>query len=66
VSARKLGVTIKRLRQELGLTQEALAKKASLHRVYLAQIEGQTKVPSIAMLEKIARALGVPVTELLE
>jgi transcriptional regulator with XRE-family HTH domain len=37
-----------------------------VHRVYLAQIEGQTKVPSIATLEKLAKALNVKVTVLLE
>jgi hypothetical protein len=36
-----------------------------VHRVY-AQIEGQTKVPSIATLERIAKALGVKVGRLLE
>lgn len=43
-----------------------LAKKAGLHRVYVAQIEGQTKVPSLATLEKLAKALRVKVTKLLE
>jgi len=59
-------VTIKRLRQQRGLTQEALAQRAGLHRVYVAQIEGQTKVPSIATLEKLAKALNVKVGRLLE
>jgi DNA-binding XRE family transcriptional regulator len=49
-----------------GLTQEALAKKAGVHRVYVAQIEGQTKVPSVATLEKLAKALRVKVGRLLE
>jgi len=31
------------------------------NRVYLAQIEGQTKVPSLATLEKLAKALRVKV-----
>jgi len=59
-------VTIKRLRERRGLTQEALAKRAGLHRVYVAQIEGQTKTPSIPTLEKLAKALGVKVGRLLE
>ena len=66
VSPKRLGMTVKRLRQERGLTQEALAKKAGVHRVYIAQIEGQTKVPSVATLEKLAKALGVKVGRLLE
>jgi transcriptional regulator with XRE-family HTH domain len=66
VSPKRLGVTIKRLREQRGLTQDALAKKAGVHRVYVAQIEAQTKVPSIATLEKLAKALGVKVGRLLE
>ena len=57
---------LKKLRGTRGLTQADLAKRARLHRVYVAQIEGQTKVPSIAALERLAKALGVPVTKLLE
>jgi transcriptional regulator with XRE-family HTH domain len=33
---------------------------------YVAQIEGQTKVPSLATLEKLAKALNVKVGRLLE
>jgi transcriptional regulator with XRE-family HTH domain len=66
VPPKRLGVTIKRLRERRGLTQTALAKAAGVHRVYVAQIEGQIKVPSIATLEKLAKALGVKVGRLLE
>jgi XRE family transcriptional regulator, regulator of sulfur utilization len=66
VSSKRLGVTIKRIREQRGFTQDALAKKAGLHRVYVAQIEGQTKVPSLAALGKLAKALGVKVGRLLE
>lgn len=66
MSPRKLGTTVKRLRGTKGLTQAALAKRAKLHRVYVAQIEAQTKTPSLAALERLAKALGVPVTALLE
>lgn len=48
------------------MTQAALAEAAGVHRIYIAQIEGGTKVPSIATLEKIAKALGVKVGRLLE
>ena len=66
MSQRNLGMNVKRLREERGLTQEVLAKRAKLHRVYVAQIEGRTKTPSLAALERLAKALGVPVTALLE
>jgi transcriptional regulator with XRE-family HTH domain len=63
---KRVGMNLKRVREEKGLTQEALAKKAGIHRVYVAQIEGRTKTPSLGMLEKLAKALGVKLVELLE
>jgi transcriptional regulator with XRE-family HTH domain len=66
LSPKRLGTTIKRLRERKGLTQAALADRANLHRVYVAQIETQTKVPSLAALERLAKALGVRVTKLLD
>ena len=57
---------VKPLRETKGLTQTALAKLAKLHRVYVAQIEARAKVPSLAALERLAKAPGVPVTRLLE
>jgi transcriptional regulator with XRE-family HTH domain len=66
VSPKRLGVTVKRLRQKRGLTQAELAKRAKLHRIYVAQIEAQTKTPSIAALERIAKVLRVTVGDLLE
>ena len=66
MSPKRLGVTIARLRKKKRMTQAQLAKLVGVHRIYIAQIEGQTKVPSLATLEKQAKALKVKVTELLE
>jgi transcriptional regulator with XRE-family HTH domain len=44
---------------ERGLTQEALAAKAGLSRIYIAKLEaGERASPSFPVLERIARALG--------
>jgi transcriptional regulator with XRE-family HTH domain len=57
---------VKRLREEKGMTQADLAKKAKVTRPYITMLEGgQRKAPSVATLQRIAKALGVPVTELL-
>jgi transcriptional regulator with XRE-family HTH domain len=54
-------------RQRANLTQEELAKRAKVTRVYIAALEAGHKTnPSIAILKKLARALGVSVGELLE
>jgi transcriptional regulator with XRE-family HTH domain len=68
---KRLGMRIKETRQARGLTQETLAKKAGIHPVYLAQIEGSaknppTRTPSLPMLQRLAKALKVKVGELLE
>jgi len=44
-----------------------LAKKASITDAYIANLEtGKKANPSLDVLKRLARALGVPVTELLE
>jgi transcriptional regulator with XRE-family HTH domain len=64
MSPKQLATVLKRLRGEM--RQEALAKKAKVSRGYLAAIEaGHKKNPSVAVLKRLAKALGVPVTELL-
>ena len=67
MSPQRLATVIKRLRAQRDMTQEELAKKAGVTQGYIAQLErGLRKNPSLPSLRKLARALGVPVTELLE
>ena len=54
------------LRDRRGMAQEALAKKAGISRGYLARVETGRHEPTLTMLRKLAKALGVPVTALLE
>ena len=59
---RRLGEEIKRLRVQHGLSQQALADKAGLSRIYIAKLEAGERIsPSLPALERIARALGVRV-----
>jgi transcriptional regulator with XRE-family HTH domain len=49
------------------MTRMELAKKAKVTTAYVSMIEaGKRKSPSLAVLRRLARALGVPVGELLE
>jgi transcriptional regulator with XRE-family HTH domain len=66
MSSKRLGMTIKKLRTQKKLTQAQLAAKVPCHRIYVAQIEAGTKTPSIATLEKFAKALGVKPGRLME
>jgi transcriptional regulator with XRE-family HTH domain len=56
---------LRRLRQARGWTQADLAKRAKVVQPYIAQLERGTRTPSLAVLRRLARALGVPVGVLL-
>jgi len=43
---KRVAKNVKRIRNERGLSQQALADKAKIHRVYLAKIEGAVYSPS--------------------
>jgi transcriptional regulator with XRE-family HTH domain len=65
--AKRLGKVIRRMREqrEPKMTQRDLAEAAKVTQGYIAQLEmGLKKNPSLAVLKRIAKALGVPVGEL--
>jgi len=67
VSPRKLKTVLRELRANRGWSQAKLATEAKVTGAYIAQIEtGKKKNPSLVILQRLAKALGVPVTELLE
>ena len=66
MSSSEIGVTIKRLREEKGWTQVALAKRAKVPQSYISELEaGDKRNPGIETLRKLAKVLGVKVTRLL-
>jgi transcriptional regulator with XRE-family HTH domain len=66
MTVKRLSSVLRDLRQEKGWTQEQLAKRAKVTRSYVAVLEaGHKKNPSLDILQRLARALGVAVTELL-
>lgn len=54
---------VRRLRVAAGLSQEAFAVDAGLDRTYISRIERTLENPTVAALEKIARALGVDIVD---
>ena len=62
---KEVGFSIRRMREARGLSQEKLAALADLHRAYIGQIERGEKNIGLQNLEKIAKALGVHVRDLL-
>ncbi len=62
----RLGDALRRLREAKGLTQVELAKRANITDEYLSMLEsGVRRNPSLAVLRRLARALGVSVGELM-
>jgi transcriptional regulator with XRE-family HTH domain len=76
MSAKRLGMLIKQLRERNELTQTELAKRAGVSQGYIAKLEPSNRPkqrktarqsnPSITVLQRLAKALKVKVTELLE
>lgn len=60
----KLGRKIQKLRKEIRLTQEELAEKLNISRTHIGHIEQGRKSPSLKLVEKIARVLGVKVKDI--
>lgn len=62
---RDFGVIVRRLREARGWSQEQLAEHAGLNRSYVGEIERGTVIASIVTVEKLARAFGVSIADLL-
>ena len=56
---------LRALRQQKGLSQGDIQERTGLLRCYISRVENSHTVPSIETLEKLARALEVPMYELL-
>ena len=62
----RVGRNVRAFRLEIGLSQEMLAFECGLHRTYISGVERGIRNPTIVVLEKIATALKVPASRLLE
>jgi DNA-binding XRE family transcriptional regulator len=66
-SGKTISENIKKMRAKLGLTQDDLAKKADIKYTTLMKVEsGTVNKPSVQTMDKIARALGVSIEDLIK
>lgn len=63
---RLLASNLRKMREASDLSQEALADAAGLHRTYVGSVERGERNISIDNIEKLAVALGVSPSTLLE
>jgi transcriptional regulator with XRE-family HTH domain len=61
-----LGATVRELRVELRISQESLAERCELHRTYIGGIERGERNVSLENIVRLARALQVSPSKLLE
>jgi transcriptional regulator with XRE-family HTH domain len=62
----RLARNVKRQREELGWSQEDLAEEAGLHRTYVSGIERKVRNPTIEIVDRLAKALSLSASDLLE
>jgi transcriptional regulator with XRE-family HTH domain len=60
------GRCVRTQRDLMRLTQEQLAEKADLDRTYISDIERGARNPGIKNVVRLARALGIPTSKLVE
>ena len=56
---KRFGDRVRTLRERLGLSQEALAAKAGIHRTYVGGVERGERNVSLKNILRLATALGV-------
>lgn len=61
---KKFGKSVRDWRHQLGFSQEQLAERADLHRTYVSDVERGARNVSLESIEKLARALKIPVSTL--
>jgi transcriptional regulator with XRE-family HTH domain len=65
-ATRAFAQNLRRHRQRLGLSQEALADRCQLHRTEISLLERAAREPRLATIVKLARALEIAPADLLE
>jgi transcriptional regulator with XRE-family HTH domain len=64
--AQRFGENLASAREGTGATQEELSFRAGLHRTEIGLLERGGRIPRIDTLAKLAGALGVPASSLLD
>ena len=59
-----LGEELRHARDEAGLSQEEVAARAKIDRSYLSQLENGRKSPTLELLMRVCKAIGIKTSTL--
>ena len=62
----RLAKNLQKFRRAKGLSQEGFAHEAGIHRTYISDLERGARNPTIEVVDRLARALGVSLGDLLD
>lgn len=62
----EFGKMVRAYREQSGYSQEGLSNKARIHRTYIGGIERGERNPTLTMIHRLARALEISPSQLLE
>lgn len=63
--SRQFGKAVRKIRLKQGFSQGDVAKRLNLHRSYISGIERGVRNPSLKVIQKVAKALGVKIGDLI-
>ena len=64
--SRTFGKNLKRIRLEKKMSQGDIARALGIHRSYISGLERGVRNPTLLNIERLAKALGVELSKLLE
>ena len=64
--SKKFGQRVRTIRLKQGLSQGDVAKRMNVHRSYISSIERGVRNPSLKVIQRIAKALEVPMEKLIK
>ena len=64
--SKRFGVNLKRIRTEKKMSQGDIIKVTGMDRGYISSVENGGQNPTLATIEKFAKALGVSMEELMK
>lgn len=62
----RLAANLQKHRRAKGLSQEAFAHEAGIHRTYVSDLERGARNPTIDVIDRLARALDIKIGDLLD